>query len=82
MAQTSLLGRLNPQSLSIVILHVTAEFSAGLAAPIRAIRHQFPYYVGIFNPMLAAELVGLSQITRAGTIIAVGSGYYLLTQSA
>ncbi len=106
LARTWLLGWLHPQSLSIVILHVTAEFSAGLAAasvlmadnslgyrevvlallvgnilsaPIRAIRHQFPYYVGIFNPKLAAELVGLSQVTRAATIIVVGSGYYFLT---
>lgn len=106
MARTWLLSWLHPQSLSIVILHVTAEFSAGLAAasilladnslgyrevvlallagnilaaPVRAIRHQFPYYVGIFNPKLATELVGLSQITRTVTIIIVGGGYYFLT---
>ena len=97
---------LHPQSLSIVILHVTAEFSAGLAAasvlladnslgyrevilallvgnilssPIRAIRHQFPYYVGIFHPKLAAELVGVSQVTRAVSIIIVGLIYFLLS---
>lgn len=106
MAKSFLLSWLHPQSLSIIVLHVTAEFSAGLAAasalladnslgyrevvlallagnilaaPVRAIRHQFPYYVGIFNPKLAAELVGLSQITRAGAIIAMGTGYYFLT---
>ena len=105
MAQTRLLSWLHPQSLSIVILHVTAEFSAGLAAasvlladnslgardvvlallagnilaaPIRAIRHQFPYYVGIFNPKLAVELVGVSQVTRAFSIIVVGWLYYHL----
>ncbi len=97
---------LHPQSLSIVILHVTAEFSAGLAAasvlladnslgyrevilallvgnilaaPVRAIRHQFPYYVGIFNPKLAAELVGVSQITRAASIITIGTIYFLMS---
>jgi hypothetical protein len=102
-AQSFLLSWLDPQSLSIVILHVTAEFSAGLAAasvlladnslgyrevvlallvgnilsaPIRAIRHQFPYYVGIFNPKLAAELVGVSQVTRAASIIIIGCLYY------
>ncbi len=106
MADTRLLSWLHPQSLSIVILHVTAEFSAGLAAasvlladnslgyrdvvlallagnilaaPVRAVRHQFPYYVGIFNPGLAAELVGISQVTRALSIIAVGWCYYLVT---
>jgi len=105
-SQVSLLAWLNPQSLSIVVLHVTAEFSAGLAAasvllannsldyrevvlallvgnivaaPVRAIRHQFPYYVGIFNPRLAAELVGVSQITRAISIIIIGFCYYSLT---
>ncbi len=97
---------LHPQSLSIVILHVTAEFSAGLAAasvlladnslgyrevilallvgnilaaPVRAIRHQFPYYVGIFNPKLAAELVGVSQLTRAASIIIIGTIYFLMS---
>ena len=103
MARTWILSWLHPQSLSIVILHVTAEFSAGLAAasvlladnslgagdvvlallagnilaaPIRAVRHQFPYYVGIFNPKLAVELVGFSQVTRAVSIIVVGWIYY------
>jgi hypothetical protein len=98
------LGWLNPKSLSIVVLHVTAEFSAGLAAagalladnsltyrdvvialllgnilaaPIRAARHQFPYYVGIFSPRLALELVGVSQLARIICIVIVGLGYYL-----
>ncbi len=97
---------LHPQSLSIVILHVTAEFSAGLAAasvlladnslgyrevvlallvgnivaaPIRAIRHQFPYYVGIFTPKLATELVAVSQISRGLSIIVIGWIYFLLS---
>jgi hypothetical protein len=105
-AQLSLLSWLNPQSLSIVVLHVTAEFSAGLAAasvllannsldarevvlallagnivaaPVRAIRHQFPYYVGIFTPRLAAELVCVSQVTRAASIIIIGFCYYRLS---
>ncbi len=109
MAGIWLLKWLHPQSLSIIILHITAEFSAGLAAasvlladnslgyrevvlallvgnilaaPIRAIRHQFPYYVGIYSPKLAAELVGLSQITRAITIIGMGCVYYLITMPA
>ena len=102
-AGSGLLSWLAPQALSIVILHVTAEFSAGLAAasvllannslgyrevvlallvgnilaaPIRAMRHQFPYYVGIFKPKLAAELVGVSQMTRAISIIIAGAAYY------
>ncbi len=102
------LSWLNPQSLGIVILHVTAEFSAGLAAasvllannslgvrevvlallagnilaaPVRAIRHQLPYYMGIFPPRLAFELIALSQIVRAVCVILIGLCYYTLTLS-
>lgn len=97
------LSWLDPQSLGIVILHVTAEFSAGLAAasallannslgvrevvlallagnilatPIRAIRHQLPYYMGIFPPRLAVELVAVSQLVRGGCVIIIGFCYY------
>ena len=103
--QAWFLAWLKPQSLGIVMAHVTVEFSAGLAAagalladrslsykevvlallvgnilstPIRAVRHQFPYYVGIFSPKLALELVGVSQILRLASVIAVGLGYYFL----
>lgn len=100
------LSWLNPQSLGIVILHVTAEFSAGLAAasvllaenslgirdvvlallagnilaaPIRAVRHQLPYYMGIFPPRLAIELVAMSQVVRAGCVLIIGFCYYSFT---
>jgi len=103
--QAWFLAWLKPQSLGIVMAHVTVEFSAGLAAagalladnslsykevvlallignilstPIRAIRHQFPYYVGIFSPKLALELVGVSQLVRLASVIAVGLVYYFL----
>jgi hypothetical protein len=99
------LSWLNPQSLGIVVLHVTAEFSAGLAAasallaansltlkevvlallvgnilstPIRAIRHQLPYYTGIYSPQLALQLVGISQTARAFCVILVAVVYYYL----
>lgn len=100
------LSWLNPQSLGIVILHVTTEFSAGLAAasvllaensltykevvlallvgnvlstPIRAIRHQLPYYTGIYSPQLAVQLVGVSQVARAFCVIFVSVLYFFLT---
>ena len=99
------LSWLNPQSLGIVVLHVTTEFSAGLAAasallaensltckevvlallvgnilstPIRAIRHQLPYYTGIYSPQLALQLVGVSQIVRALCVVLVAIFYYFL----
>ncbi|HSR37224.1 MAG TPA: hypothetical protein VLL73_08595 [Desulfurivibrionaceae bacterium] len=50
-----------------------------LASPVRTFRHQYPYYAGIFNPRLAAELVFCSQAFRVGSIIAVGIAYYWLT---
>lgn len=104
-AKVWFLSWLNPQSLGIVVLHVTTEFSAGLAAasvllaenslsykevvlallvgnilstPIRAIRHQLPYYTGIYSPKLAIQLVTISQVTRASCVIIVALFYYFL----
>ncbi len=104
-AKAWFLSWLNPQSLGIVVLHVTTEFSAGLAAasvllaenslttkdvvlallvgnvlstPIRAIRHQLPYYTGIYSPRLALQLVGASQVARALCVIVVALCYYFL----
>ncbi len=102
----SLLSWLHPSSLGIVILQLTAELSAGLAAagalldggslparevvlallfgnvissPMRAVRHQFPYYAGIFNPRLAAELIIYNQSFRAVSMIFVTLGYYIIS---
>lgn len=98
------LSWLHPQSLSIVLMHVTVEFSAGLAAasvllaenslgqheivlaliagnilaaPVRAVRHQLPYYMGIFPSKMALELVAVSQVVRAVCVAVVGYCYYL-----
>jgi hypothetical protein len=106
-AKVWFLNWLSPQSLGIVILHVTTEFSAGLAAasvllaenslsvrevvlallvgnilaaPIRALRHQLPYYTGIYNPGLALQLVTISQFTRGLCVIVVAICYYFFTR--
>lgn len=103
----SVLAWLRPQSVGIVVFHVAAEFTAGLAAagalldggslgerdvvlalltgnvlssPVRAVRHQLPYYAGIFQPRLAGELVLCSQLFRAGSIVGVMLCYYFLTR--
>lgn len=47
-----------------------------LSSPIRAIRHQYPYYAGIFKPVLAAELIFFSQSFRALSIALVAFLYY------
>ncbi|WP_028318300.1 membrane protein [Desulfobulbus elongatus] len=49
-----------------------------LSSPIRALRHQYPYYAGIFKPVLAAELIFFSQGFRALSIALVAFLYYSL----
>ena len=105
-AHLGFLSWLSPQAMSIITLHVAAEFTAGLAAagamlangtmnnhqiilallvgnilssPVRAIRHQFPYYAGIFKPGLAMQLIMYSQALRLISIIAVTILYLLFT---
>ncbi len=48
-----------------------------LSSPVRAIRHQFPYYAGIFKPGLAMKLIVSSQTLRALSIALVTLGYGL-----
>lgn len=50
-----------------------------LSSPVRAVRHQYPYYAGIFKPVLAAELILFSQSFRALSIAFVAFVYYILT---
>ena len=50
-----------------------------LSSPIRAMRHQFPYYAGIFQPRLAMQLIIFSQSFRTISIALVALFYYLLT---
>lgn len=46
-----------------------------LSAPMRAFRHQFPFYAGIFRPQLATELIIYNQLFRVGSIIVIGGIY-------
>lgn len=50
-----------------------------LSSPMRAVRHQFPFYAGVFQPKLATELIAYNQIFRTGSIIFVGIFYYFLS---
>lgn len=50
-----------------------------LSSPVRAIRHQFPYYAGIFQPKMAAELIMYNQIFRVGSLILLGVIYFFVT---
>ncbi|XOF32751.1 MAG: hypothetical protein ACL93V_12055 [Candidatus Electrothrix sp. YB6] len=49
-----------------------------LSSPIRAVRHQFPYYAGIFKPRLAMQLILFSQTFRAVSIALVALGYFFI----
>jgi hypothetical protein len=48
-----------------------------LSSPVRAVRHQFPYYAGIFKPGLALNLIVTNQLLRAASIALVTLGYAL-----
>jgi hypothetical protein len=43
-----------------------------IAAPVRALRHQVPYYMGIFSPGPGAFLMLISQAFRLVSLMAVG----------
>ena len=67
-------GSLGPREVVLALLAGNV-----LSAPMRAVRHQFPFYAGIFAPKLAVELITYNQLFRISSIIFVGIGYYLFT---
>ncbi|MEW6593647.1 MAG: hypothetical protein AB1413_02125 [Thermodesulfobacteriota bacterium] len=67
-------GALAPREIVLALLAGNV-----LSSPVRGIRHQFPFYAGIFNPRLAGELILCSQGFRAASLILVAVGYALLT---
>ena len=100
-----LLSFLPPAAVGIVVFHVAAEFTAGLAAagallqggglevrevvlallvgnvlssPMRAFRHQFPYYAGIFRPKMALNLIIYNQALRVASVMLIGLAYFFL----
>lgn len=50
-----------------------------LSSPMRAFRHQFPYYAGIYKPVLALELIVCSQGFRVASLVVCGAAYYWLS---
>ncbi|BCS88585.1 hypothetical protein [Pseudodesulfovibrio sediminis] len=46
-----------------------------LSSPMRAFRHQFPYYAGIFKARMAFKLILYNQVTRSLSIALVGVVY-------
>jgi hypothetical protein len=52
-----------------------------IAAPVRALRHQMPYYMGIFSPGLGIRFMALSQTFRILSLVMVGVLYFLLMKN-
>ena len=50
-----------------------------LSSPLRAVRHQFPYYAGIFSPKLAIELIFYNQSFRIISLILAAILYFIVT---
>ncbi len=50
-----------------------------LSSPMRAFRHQFPYYAGIYKPVLAMELIVCSQSFRVASLAVCGAVYFWLS---
>ncbi|WP_028586232.1 membrane protein [Desulfocurvus vexinensis] len=48
-----------------------------LSSPMRTIRHQYPYYAGIFPQRVAVRLIVASQTLRAASMALVTAGYVL-----
>ena len=49
-----------------------------IAFPIRAVRHQLPRYMGIYSPVMGAQILFLGQFFRVLSIVGVGVAFYLL----
>ncbi len=52
-----------------------------ISSPLRAIRHQLPYYAGIFKPKLAAELIFYNQSFRIISLIVAALCYFIFALS-
>jgi hypothetical protein len=49
-----------------------------LAFPIRALRHQLPHYMGIFQPKMGIQLLVMGQVLRVGSLLLIGAVYFLV----
>jgi len=52
------------QALSPAAVLVTLILGTIISSPMRAIRHQLPFYLGVYTPKLGLKLMILSQLFR------------------
>lgn len=64
---------------TLTVLQTVAALLIGniIAAPIRALRHQMPYYMGIFTPGTGIRLMAASQAFRLLSLVVVGLLFFL-----
>jgi hypothetical protein len=60
---------LSSQALSPGIILFTLVLGTILSSPMRAVRHQMPYYLGIYTPALGFKLMVLSQVYRTLSLL-------------
>ncbi|MBS3731583.1 MAG: nucleoside recognition protein [Desulfobacterales bacterium] len=73
-------GALMDQGVITVKQTVLALIAGNVIAfPIRAIRHQLPRYMGIFQPKTGLQILVLGQFFRVISLLAVTAVYYILT---
>lgn len=67
---------LESQALSPAVILFTLLLGTILSSPMRAVRHQLPYYLGIYTPALGFKLLVLSQIFRILSLLPFLGGIY------
>ncbi|OEU68883.1 MAG: hypothetical protein BA863_05300 [Desulfovibrio sp. S3730MH75] len=50
-----------------------------LSTPMRALRHQLPYYAGIFRGRMALKLIVYNQALRSASLVLVGTVYFFVS---
>lgn len=68
-------GTLSPRDLVLALM-----IGNILSTPMRALRHQLPYYAGIFKGKMALKLIIYNQVLRASSLIFVIGLYYFMTR--
>ena len=63
---------------ALIIKEVVLALVIGniLSSPMRALRHQFPYYAGIYKPALALRLILYNQGLRIGSLMLMALSYW------
>ena len=71
------------ESGALTVLQTVLALLIGniIAAPVRALRHQMPYYMGIFGPKLGTRLVIASQGFRVASLVISGAVFTFIALS-